>query len=101
MTKKQVRELVLRETGSDHIDPGYHYTIMAIRTTRPVTFRERLKESRAAIERQAGIKLLDFVGLIRPRSVLVPIPLHCKVNEVSQAISDHVTNIKFEMPFWG
>lgn len=100
MNKTELKALVLRETGSDTIVPGYNYTMMSVLTPAPWALRDRLKEYREEIEAKAGVKLLDFVCLCRKRSVLVPIPFDASLNKVSDAIHDTVKNVPFQTFKW-
>lgn len=100
MNKTELKALVLRETGSDAIVPGYNYTIMSVLTRSPWNLRDRLKEVRDQIEKKAGVKLLDFVCLCRKRSVLVPVPFDASLNKVSNAIFETVKDVPFQTYKW-
>lgn len=101
MKKHELKALLLRKTGSDDIVPGYNYTVMAIKTRSPWSFRDRLREAKDAIEKQAGVEFLPLLCLCRDRSVLVPVPFDASLNEVSRAILDNVKNVDFQVPVFG
>ena len=101
MTNKQLKSLLLEQTGSDTIVEGYNYCILSVKTKTPAEAVAAFQDMKQEIE-AGGLKVLPFVALKRAKSVLIPIPFETSINTASKIIADVLRkrNVAAKTPTW-
>lgn len=116
MTKKELKTLLLRETGSENIPEGYNFAIMSLRTKSPIAhgeqilsnlnriidrYREKAKHfprTDAQRDFDNSFKMLPYV-LRRTGSVIIPVPYEISLNLFSDSVREILIG-EFSSPSW-
>ena len=85
--------------------PGYNYALYSLHTRRANEVATVLRANKQRIEDEyqartgTPLRLLPFVALVRPRSILVPLPFDSSINVISDVLAT-LELYGVALPFW-